>query len=63
MQRQTIMLRGPASFLDRVFWPQFEQIDAALTDYIAEVTDKVIREEVFGESAEVDEVPQIKHRR
>ena len=59
MKSQTVMLRGPASFLDGVFWPEFQQLDAALAAYISEVTDKVIREEVYGESGDADEIPQL----
>jgi hypothetical protein len=58
MKRQSVVVRAPKSFVDRVLWPEFEQINAALSEYLAEVTDKVIREEVFreaGEAAEVEE--------
>ena len=63
MKRQTLILKAPKSFIDRVLWPEFQQINAALSEYLAEVTDRVIREEVFGESGEPEEIaePQ-KHR-
>jgi hypothetical protein len=56
MKRQTLILKAPKSFIDRVLWPQFQQINAALSEYLAEVTDRVIREEVFGDSGEAEEV-------
>jgi hypothetical protein len=37
-------------------WPEFQQLNLALAAYLFEVTDKVIREEVHGETAEADEV-------
>ena len=62
MRRQSIVISAPQSFIDDVLWSEFEQINDALVDYLAEITDKVIREEVFGttEDAElIAEAPQI----
>ncbi len=56
MKRQTVVIKAPKSFVDRVLWPEFGQINAALSDYLAEVTDRVIREEVFREAGEAEEV-------
>jgi len=58
MKRQTLILKAPKSFVDRVLWPEFGQINKALSEYLAEVTDKVIREEVFREAGEADEVQE-----
>jgi hypothetical protein len=55
-KRTTVMLRAPRSFLDQVLWPEFVELNAALTEYLAEMTDKIIREEVYGETAEAEEV-------
>ena len=62
MKRQSIVIRAPQSFIDEMLWPEFEQINEALSEYLAEITDKVIREEVFGTTEDavvVDEAPQI----
>ena len=56
MKRQTLILKAPKSFVDRVLWPQFQQLNSALSEYLAEVTDRVIREEVFGDAGEAEEV-------
>lgn len=58
MRRQSVMVRAPQSFLDKVLWPEFQEINAALTEYLAQVTDKVIRDEVYGETGNADEVPE-----
>jgi hypothetical protein len=58
MRRQSVMVRAPQSFLDKVLWPEFQEINAALTEYLAQVTDKVIRDEVYGETGDADEVPE-----
>ena len=58
MHRQSILVRAPKSFLEQVLWPEFEELSAALTAYLSEITDKVIREEVHGETGEADEVDE-----
>ncbi len=55
MRRNTIVVKAPRSFLDRVLWPEFGEINAALVDYLASITERVIREEVFGDTADADE--------
>ena len=58
MKRQTLVLKAPKSFVDRVLWPEFQQINAALSEYLSEVTDRLIRDEVFGEAGEAEEVAE-----
>jgi hypothetical protein len=58
MKRQSVVVKVPRSFMDAVLWPEFVEINAALTSYLAEVTDKVIREEVFQETADAEEVAE-----
>jgi hypothetical protein len=53
MRRQSVVITAPQSFIDDVLWPEFEQINEALVDYLSEITDKVIREEVFGSTEDV----------
>jgi hypothetical protein len=49
---------GHRRVLDKVLWPEFQEINAALTEYLAQVTDKVIRDEVYGETGDADEVAE-----
>ena len=58
MHRQSIIIRAPKSFVEQVLWPEFEELSAALTEYLSEITEKVIREEVHGETGEADEVDE-----
>ena len=58
MHRQSIIIRAPKSIIDQVLWPEFEELSAALTAYLSEITEKVIREEVHGETGEADEVDE-----
>ncbi|MDA1101017.1 MAG: hypothetical protein O2967_18775 [Proteobacteria bacterium] len=62
MRRQSVVIGAPQSFIDDVLWPEFEQINDALVDYLGEITNKVIREEVFGSTEDamvVAEMPQL----
>ena len=62
MHRQTIIIKARKSFVEQVLWPEFEELDAALIAYLSEITEKVIREEVHGETGDadvVDEPPRI----
>jgi hypothetical protein len=58
MHRQSIIIRAPKSFVEQVLWPEFEELSAALSAYLSEITEKVIREEVHGETGEADEVDE-----
>ncbi len=58
MRRQSVMVRAPETFLNTVLWPEFQEINAALIEYLAQVTDSVIREAVFKEAGDAEEVPE-----
>lgn len=54
----TVMLRVPKAFVDQVLWPEFQELNKALTQYLNEVTIRVIREEVHRDTSEAAEVTQ-----
>ncbi|MEA2730542.1 MAG: hypothetical protein QOF70_5017 [Acetobacteraceae bacterium] len=54
----TVMVRVPRGFVDQVLWPEFQELNKALAQYLNEVTLRVIREEVHGDASEAAEVPQ-----
>ena len=56
MHRQSIIVSAPKSFVEQVLWPEFEELNVALTAYLSGITEKVIREEVHGETGDADEV-------
>jgi hypothetical protein len=58
MHRQSIIVKAPNSVLERVLWTEFEELNDALTAYLAEITERVIKEEVHGETGDVDEVDE-----
>jgi hypothetical protein len=57
-RRTTVMLKGPAPFLHEVLWPEFEALNEALTGWLAEVTRRIIAEEVHKETGEAEERPE-----
>jgi len=52
------MVRAPRGFVDQVLWPEFGELDRALQAYLHEVTLRVIRDEVFADASEPQEVPE-----
>jgi hypothetical protein len=54
----TVMLRVPKPFVDQVLWPEFKELSAVLAQYLDEVTTRLIREEVHGDTSEAQEVQQ-----
>ncbi len=56
MHRQSIVVRAPEAFVNTVLWPEFKDVDAALNEYLAAVTDKVIRASIYKDSSDAEEV-------
>ncbi len=52
----TVMVHVPRDFVDQVLWPEFEELNQALTSYLNEVTLRVIREDVYADASEAAEV-------
>lgn len=51
----TVMVRAPSGFVDRTLWPEFLELQAALFAYLTEATERIIREEVYGDAGEAAE--------
>lgn len=56
MRRTSVVVRAPASFVEAVLWPEFQELDDALRSYLSGITDKFIREEIHRAGGEADEV-------
>lgn len=54
-KRQSLMVRAPRSFVDTTFWPEFQELNAALASYLHDVTDRLIREEVHADTRDAEE--------
>jgi len=51
----TVMLRAPTSLVEGVLWPEFREIKVLLDEYLNEATERIIREEVYGNVREPEE--------
>lgn len=58
-RRTTVMVRGRRSFVVDVVFKQFLEADRTLSDYLAEVTDRVIRETLGVAEDEAKERPAL----
>lgn len=54
--RATVMARVPSSFVERVLWPEYQELSEALVEHLRRVTDDVIREGLAGDTSEPEEV-------
>ncbi len=60
-QRQrhtTVMANVSKTFVDKTLWPEFEELDATLTTYLNEITNRVISEGVHADASEANVVQQ-----
>lgn len=55
-RRNTVMVRVPASFVDQTLWPEFLDLSRSLSQYLAEVTERVIAEGIHRDTGEQDVV-------
>jgi len=55
MHRQTVVVKAPRSFVEHTLWPEFRELSNALAAYLTEITERLIREEVHGETADAEE--------
>ena len=57
-RRTTVMLSVPERFINDTLWPEFRELNQVLVDYLSEVTERIIREEVFAQTSEAQEVDE-----
>jgi hypothetical protein len=55
MKRQTLVVNAPRSFVDDVLWPEFSQLNAALTGYLMSATERIIRDVIHKDTGEAVE--------
>ncbi|MDX2159364.1 MAG: hypothetical protein SFW09_22895 [Hyphomicrobiaceae bacterium] len=55
MKRQSLVVRAPASFVEGVLWPEFTALNEALSSYLLQVTERVIRDTVHADTGEATE--------
>ena len=55
-RRTTVMARVPRRFVDETLWPEFERLSATLRAFLDDITERVIRESVFDDDSDAEEV-------
>lgn len=53
----TVMLRASRGFVNQVLLPEFTELEGALQKYLHEITLRVIREEIYDDASDAQEVP------
>ena len=51
----TVMVQVPRSFVHKTLWLEYQELRAALNDYLNDATERIIREEVYGDAGEASE--------
>jgi hypothetical protein len=51
----TVNVRVTRSFAEQTLWPEYQELQAALNDYLNDATERIIREEVYGDAGDASE--------
>ncbi len=51
----TVVVRAPRTVIEKKLWPEYLELKGALDSYLNEATERIIREEVFGDAGEAEE--------
>jgi hypothetical protein len=51
----TVVVMAPSSFVRQTLWPEYQELREALNSYLNEATERIIREEVYGDAGEASE--------
>ncbi len=55
----TVMANVSKKFVDETLWPEFIELDKALTEHLDKITKQIISESIFEDSSEAEEVKEI----
>jgi hypothetical protein len=50
----SVMLKVPKSFVDETLWPEFQELNLTLKNYLSNITEKVIRESIHRDASEAE---------
>ena len=53
----TVMAKIPKQFLDATLWPEFQELNATLRQYLDEITSRIISESIYVDNSEAEVVP------
>lgn len=55
MKRQTLVVNAPRSFVEDVLWPEFSELNVALTSYLMSATERVITDVIHADTGDAVE--------
>ena len=58
-RRTTVMARVSNSFVDEILWPEFQELDKTLKEYLDKVTNDIISQSVYADSGEAEVIKQL----
>lgn len=56
----TVMAKVPKGFVNETLWPEFEEIDKTLQNYLSDVTDRVVDQVIHQDHSEAEVVDEPK---
>ena len=54
-RKNTVIVRAPQSFIRQTLWPEYVELQSALSAYLLAATERIIRDEVYKDAAEAPE--------
>jgi hypothetical protein len=54
----TVMTRVPTRFVDEVLWPEFDQLDDELHDYLREVTQRIVSKALGADTSDAEVIDE-----
>ncbi len=58
----TVMAKVPRDFIEETLWPEFQELNVTLRQYLDEITNRVITEGVHTDSSEAEVIPELLKR-
>lgn len=55
-RRTTVMVRVPKDFIEKILWPEYQALNKVLREYINQMTEKIITEEIHRDTTEAQEI-------
>jgi hypothetical protein len=54
-RRTTVMARVSERFVESTLWPEYNELNRVLTEYLSEVTERIVRDHIFADTSEAEE--------
>jgi len=50
----TVMAMVPVTFIDTVLWPEYQKLDRILRDYVDDITNRIISENIYPDNPDAE---------